>query len=68
MSGASYNNSILIKSSPFTAMIYSAKDKKTEEAPTKAAPAKAPVEPVESSPNNSPAYRTRSRARKVIDE
>ncbi|TIC14253.1 PEMT-domain-containing protein [Wallemia mellicola] len=53
---------------PFTAMIYSAKDKKTEEATPKAAPVKAPVEPVESSPNNSPAYRTRSRARKVIDE
>lgn len=49
-------------------MIYSAKNKKTEEAPAKAAPVKAPVEPVESSPNNSPAYRTRSRARKVIDE
>ena len=44
-------------------MIYSAKDKKSEKAPTTAA-----VEPVESSPGNSPAYRTRSRARKVIDE
>ncbi|TIB68082.1 hypothetical protein E3P77_01261 [Wallemia ichthyophaga] len=48
---------------PFTAMIYSAKDKKSEKAPTIAA-----AEPSEPSQNSSPAYRTRSRARKVIDE
>lgn len=50
-------------SSPFTAMIYTAKDKKSEKAPTIAA-----AEPSEPSQNSSPAYRTRSRARKVIDE
>ncbi|TIA92036.1 hypothetical protein E3P89_01258 [Wallemia ichthyophaga] len=48
---------------PFTAMIYTAKDKKSEKAPTIAA-----AEPSEPSQNSSPAYRTRSRARKVIDE